>query len=175
MLKAYWWFEERRWTSSWASRLDVASWGNEVFCHEYEHHAGKLWGRDKCVAKHVSVIRRVKKSEATDGTHVRVAAIPSENGDLVRWRLGAIVSQTHKRDSISHVDCKSSKSTQSTVITRLLQTWTLLYRVSTQTWMNWFMNIHQEKLSQIVLSYCCCSKLILDQGKPHDCVAGVHA
>ena len=31
-------------------------------------------------------------------------------------------------------------------------------------------SIHaQEKLSQIVLSYGCCSKLILEQRKPHDC------
>ena len=50
-----------------------------------EHYTEKLWDRDKCVAKHFSVIRRVKKSEAIDGTHVRMAAIPPEKGDLVRW------------------------------------------------------------------------------------------
>ena len=54
--------------------------------YQYEHYTGKLRDRDKCVAKHFSVIRRGKKCEATDGTHVRMAAIP-ENGDLVRWRL----------------------------------------------------------------------------------------
>ena len=32
-------------------------------CYEYEHYIGKLWHRDKCVAKHFSVIRREKKSE----------------------------------------------------------------------------------------------------------------
>ena len=48
--------------------------------YQYEHYTGNLWDRDKCVAKHFSVIRRVKKSEAIDRTHVRTAAIPSEKG-----------------------------------------------------------------------------------------------
>ena len=30
------------------------------------------------------------------------------------------------------------------------------------------MNIHQEKLSQSVLSYGCCSKLTLEKREPHD-------
>ena len=58
--------------------------------HQYEHHARMLWALNKYIAKHVSGIRRAKKSETIDGTHVRVAAIPSENGDFVRWRLGSI-------------------------------------------------------------------------------------
>ena len=32
--------------------------------HQYEHYAGKLWDRNKCVAKHFIEIRRVKKTEA---------------------------------------------------------------------------------------------------------------
>ena len=44
--------------------------------HQYEHHTGKVVGRDKCVAKHVSVIRRVKKSEAIDGTQVAFDSDP---------------------------------------------------------------------------------------------------
>ena len=48
-----------------------------------------------------SVIRRVKRSGAIDGTHVRMAAIPSENGDFVRWRLGRIkVDQPEKCNGI---------------------------------------------------------------------------
>ena len=35
--------------------------------YQYEHYTGKLSDRDKCVAKHFSVIRGVKKSEAIDG------------------------------------------------------------------------------------------------------------
>ena len=62
-----------------------------------EHCTGKLWDRDKCVAKHFSVIRRGKKSEAVDGTHVRLAAIRSEIGDLVRWRLVSIEVNQHER------------------------------------------------------------------------------
>ena len=71
------------------------------------------------VAKHVSVIRRVKKSEAIDGTQVRLAAIASEQGDPVRWKLGSIeVNQQGKVrwfrrhasvESVSHVDGKSSE------------------------------------------------------------------
>ena len=52
-----------------------------------EHYTGKLWDRGKCVAKHFSVIRRGKNIEATDGIHVLMAAIPSENGHFVRWRF----------------------------------------------------------------------------------------
>ena len=29
--------------------------------YQYEHHTGKMWDRDKCVAKHFIVIRRRKK------------------------------------------------------------------------------------------------------------------
>ena len=38
-----------------------------------------------------------KKSEAIEGTHVRMAAIPSENGDFVRWRLGSVEVNQHER------------------------------------------------------------------------------
>ena len=48
--------------------------------HQYEHYAGKLRDRNQCVAKHFSKIRRWKKNEAIEGTHMRVAAIPSEFG-----------------------------------------------------------------------------------------------
>ena len=65
--------------------------------YQYEHYTRKLWDRDKCVAKHFSVIRRVKKSEAIDGIHVRMAAIPSENGDFVRWRLASIEVNQYER------------------------------------------------------------------------------
>ena len=58
--------------------------------YQYEHYTGKLWDRDKCVAKHLSVIRRGEKSEAIDGIQVRMAAIPSENRDFVRCRLVSI-------------------------------------------------------------------------------------
>ena len=60
---------------------------------KYEYCTGKLWDRNKCVAKHVSVIRRVKKSEAFGGAHGRMAAIPSEKGDFVRWRFVSIEVQ----------------------------------------------------------------------------------
>ena len=83
---------------SWNTIADVG--------YQYEHYTGKLWDRNKCVAKRkkevdqmevFSVIRRGKKSEAVDGTHVRLAAIPSEKGDLVRWRFVSIEVNQHER------------------------------------------------------------------------------
>ena len=47
--------------------------------------------------KEFSVIRRVKKSEAINGIHVRMAAIPSEMGDLARWRLVNMEVNQHER------------------------------------------------------------------------------
>ena len=61
--------------------------------HWYDHYTGKLRNRDEYMARRkkecdqmeaFSVIRRVKKSEAIDGTHVRMKEIASENGDFVR-------------------------------------------------------------------------------------------
>ena len=65
--------------------------------YQHEHFTEKLWDRNKCVAKHFNVIRRVKKSEAVDGTHVRLAAIPSEKGDFVRSRFVSIEVNEHER------------------------------------------------------------------------------
>ena len=48
--------------------------------HQYEHYARKLWDRNKHVAKYFNTIRRGKKSETIEGTHMRMAAIPSELG-----------------------------------------------------------------------------------------------
>ena len=54
---------------------------------QYEHCIGKMWDRNKCVAKHFSLIRREKTRGATDGTHVRLEAIPFEKGDFVACRF----------------------------------------------------------------------------------------
>ena len=43
------------------------------------------------------MIRGVKKSETIDGTQSRLAAIPSEQEDLVRWKLGSIEVNQHER------------------------------------------------------------------------------
>ena len=67
-----------------------------------------------------SVIRRRKNSEAVHGIHVRMAAIPSENGDFVRWRLVSIEGNQYERYDgfadtqalkVFPVDCKGSRST----------------------------------------------------------------
>ena len=64
--------------------------------YQSEHYTGKLWYRNKCVAKNFNVIRRRKKSEPIDYMHGRMAAIPSEKGDLVCWRLGSIELNQHE-------------------------------------------------------------------------------
>ena len=115
--------------------------------YQYEHHTGMLWDRDKCVAKHFSVIRRRKNSDAVDGTHVRMAAIPSEEGDFARWRFVSIEVNQHERydgfadtQALKVFPCRWQEQqvnvTQCTVIASLLQSWTLLQRVSTKTWTN---------------------------------------
>ena len=45
-----------------------------------EHYAEKLWDRNKHVAKYFSMIRSGGESETITGTHMRMAAIPSELG-----------------------------------------------------------------------------------------------
>ena len=70
--------------------------------HQYEQYTGKLWDRDKYATKNFSAIRREKKSEAIEDTHVRVAAIAAGKGDFVRWRLGSIeVNQYEKYDGFA--------------------------------------------------------------------------
>ena len=58
--------------------------------------------------------------KAIDGTHVRMKETASESGDLARWKLVSIEVNQHERydvfagtlvESVSHVDCKRSKST----------------------------------------------------------------
>ena len=44
------------------------------------------------------MIRRVKKSEAIDGIHVRMKIIAHNKGDLVRWILVSLVNQYERHD-----------------------------------------------------------------------------
>ena len=129
--------------------------------YQYEHYTGEWWDRDKCVAKHFSVIRREKKGEAADGIHVRMAAIPSENGDLVCWRLVSIeVNQYERYDVFADTQAlkvspeRQVNVTRCTDITRLLQSWTLLKHV------------FHTNMDELILAHP--PKLILEQGKPHD-------
>ena len=65
------------------------------------------------------VIRRIKKSEATDTTHVRMKIVAHNKGDLVRWRLVSmeinherheVFAGTSAIESVRHVDRKASHS-----------------------------------------------------------------
>ena len=60
------------------------------------------------------MVRRVKRSEATDGTHVRMKIIAHNKGDLVRWRLVSMEDNQYGRhtsiESVPHVDRKRSQS-----------------------------------------------------------------
>ena len=65
------------------------------------------------------VVRRVKKSEATDTTHVRMKIIARNKGDLVRWKLVSMEVNHERHDvfagtsaieSVPYVDRKASHS-----------------------------------------------------------------
>ena len=69
----------------------------------YDHYTGELLDRTKYLAgrkkeldqlESFRVIRRVKKSEATDGAHVR------NKGDLVRWRLVSMEVNHYERHDV---------------------------------------------------------------------------
>ena len=46
------------------------------------------------------MFRRVKKSEAIDGTHVRMKVIAHNRGDLVRWRLVSMEVNHYERHDV---------------------------------------------------------------------------
>ena len=80
-------------------------------CRQYEHCDGKLRDRNKHVVKYFSVIRRGKKSEGSDCTQMRMAAIPSEFENLVR--LGGFAdAQALKVFSMSTATAASQRHTE---------------------------------------------------------------
>ena len=74
-------------------------------CRRYDYFSGTLRDRDKYIIagrkkeldqmESFGVIRFVKKSEAIDGSHVRMKVIASEKGDLVHWRLARMEVTQH--------------------------------------------------------------------------------
>ena len=83
---------------------------------QYDYCTGQLLERDKNIAgrkkklhqlESFGVIRRVKKSEATDGTHLRVKITVHNKGDLVRWRLVSLEVNQYKRHDV-FVDTSTS-------------------------------------------------------------------
>ena len=71
--------------------------------------SGKLPDRDKYISgrkkeldqlESLGVIRRVKKSDATDGTHVRMKVIAHNKGDTVRWRLVKMEINQYERHDV---------------------------------------------------------------------------
>ena len=73
---------------------------------QYDYYTGKLLDRTKYMGRKkeldqlesLGVIRRVKKSEANDSTHVRIKIITHYQGDLVGWRLVSMVNQYERHD-----------------------------------------------------------------------------
>ena len=140
----------------------------------YDFFSRELLDRDKYIPgrkkkldqlKSFGVIRRVKKGEATDGTHVRKKIIARRHkGDLVRWIFVSMeVNQYERHDvfagieSVPQVDRKSSQSQSHRTlrIARSSQSLTSQLHSFTQTWKTRKTHIHQQKLSQIVLSCGC--------------------
>ena len=87
------------------------------------------------------VIRRVQKSEATDGTHVRMKMIECEKWDLVRSRLVSMEINQHERCDVF----------AGTLALNIFSTW----HSSTQTWTKLFKHTRPRKQSQIAVSCGC--------------------
>ena len=107
-------------------------------------------------------------------------AIPSGKEHLVRWRLGSIEVNQHERcygfaDNqalnsfpMSSARAASQRHTEHCHrrITAILDSTLACFHTD----MDELIHAHlQKKVSQIVLSYGCCSQLILEQGKLLDC------
>ena len=120
----------------------------EDVSHRYCHYTGNLRDQDMYIAeqekefvrmKGFSVIRRVKRCEVTDGTHVRMRAIASEEGDRVCWMKVDDQNGRHDVDAgthalkVFHTSIAGAASlAQSTDIARSLQSWTPLLNFFTR-------------------------------------------
>ena len=144
--------------------------------YPYKHYTEELGERDKQVAKRFGVIRRGKKSEATDGTQRRMAAMTAGAGNLGNWRLVSIeVNQLERYDGFADMLASTvfSRSTEKVASQRHQeqrhQKSTTNLGACFHTDMDESIRAHTpEKLSQSVFSYGYCSERILEQGEPHD-------
>ena len=59
---------------------------DDVSC-QYEQYTGKLWDRDKCVAKHCGVLRQGNEYETIDEIHVRTTTILFDEVDVKHWKI----------------------------------------------------------------------------------------
>ena len=105
-------------TSRCRNKRDVSNWYNEIrFCcgnspwgsRQYDYCTEQLLERDTNIAgrkkelhqlESFAVIRHVKKSEATDGTHLRVKSTVHNEGDFVRWRFASLEVNQYKRHDV---------------------------------------------------------------------------
>ena len=80
---------------------------DDVSC-QYEQYTGKLWDRDKCVAKYCGGLRQGKANETIDETHVRTTAILSDEVDGKHWHIVRSGVDHHERYQ-SFADTQASK------------------------------------------------------------------
>ena len=71
---------------------------DEELLHRTKYIAGRKKELDQLES--FGVTRRVKKSEATDGTHVRMKIIAHIKGDLARWRFVSMEVNHHGRHDV---------------------------------------------------------------------------
>ena len=138
---------------------------------QYDHYTGKLLDRDNYIAERKKeldqvefhcVIRRVKKSEAIDATHVRMKEIRKlryEFEEFVHRKVDKVIEEIEQVKLMEKRDDTSQQRQIDHVITDMDE---LIYA-------------HQEKLNQIVPSYGCCLKLMLENKELHDCGRSVFA
>ena len=148
--------------------------------YQYEHHTGMLWTETSALQSIFSVIRRRKNSEAVHGIHVRMAAIPSENGDFVRWRLVSIEGNQYERYDgfadtqalkVFPVDCKGSRSTSHRARTSQDYCNHGRHFACFHTNMDELIHAHppRETDPDGIVVWLLFKALILEQGEQHDC------
>ena len=85
-----------------AETIDEDSRRDDYYTRELLDRTKYITGRKKELDQLESfgLIRRVNKSEATDGAHVRVMIIAHNKGDLVRWRLVSMEVNHYERHDV---------------------------------------------------------------------------
>ena len=132
---------------------------------QYERHTGKLWDRNKCVAKHFSVIRREEKMKPLMELMCVWQRSRLKKGDFV----GFAVTQAVKVFSMSKARAASQRHTvhDHRKITAILDATFACFHKD----MDELIHAHppREAEPECIVIWFGCLKLILEQGEPHDC------
>ena len=133
--------------------------------HRYDSHTGKLRNRDYYIARRkeefdemevFSGFRRVKKSEAIDGAHVRMKEMCKLHYEFEEFAHRKVEKVIEEMEQVKFMEKRDDTSQQRQI-------------GHVVTDMDEFIYAHPPRGAEIVLSYGYCSKLILEQEESHDC------